>query len=320
MIPQGQQPDTATTADATTTAIDPAARVGLLSLGVADLERSVTFYRDALGFAVLERSEEHATLGAGDHPILLLTGESGARPWPHDRYAYTGLYHFAILVPTRADLGRWLRHWIELGLPLPGQGDHLVSEALYLSDPDGNGIEIYRDRPRSEWRWINGRVQMATDPVDIQGVLEEAQRENQPWTGMAPGTRLGHMHLQVGDIPQAEAFYHGVLGFDIVAYMPSALFVSAGGYHHHIGMNTWHSRGAGPAPAGIAGLRFYTIELPSEEARAAVVARVRGAGHDVSESGGVVAVEDPWQNTILLTVGAPDTQVADALRKAASAK
>jgi catechol 2,3-dioxygenase len=297
-------------------ALDPATQVGLLSLAVANLERSVTFYRDALGFAVLERGVSQATLGAGDAPLLLLTEEPGAKPWPQDRQSFTGLYHFAILVPTRADLGRWLQHWLELGLPLPGQGDHLVSEALYLSDPDGNGIEIYRDRPRSEWRWVNGRVQMASDPVDIRGVLEEAQREDQPWRGMAAGTRLGHMHLQVGDIPRAEAFYHDVLGFDVVARMPSALFVSAGGYHHHIGMNTWQSRGAGPAPAGFAGLRFFTIESPTEEARANLVGRVRAAGLEAREHDGVVAVDDPWQNRILLTVGSADTKAVPALRAA----
>lgn len=299
------------------TALDSATQVGLLSLAVANLERSVLFYRDALGFAVLERSASHATLGAGDAPLLLLTEEPGATPWPHDRQSYTGLYHFAILVPTRADLGRWLQHWLTLGFPVPGQGDHLVSEALYLSDPDGNGIEIYRDRPRSEWHWVNGTVQMAADPVDLRGLLEEAQRTDQPWTGMAPGTRLGHMHLQVGDIAQAEAFYHGVLGFDVVARMPSALFVSAGGYHHHIGMNIWHSRGAGPAPAGYAGLRFFTIESPNEEARADVIGRLRAAGLDVGEHNGVVSILDPWHNTILLTVGAADTKKAAILRDVA---
>src|SRR5579872_1609453 len=146
------------------TSIDPATAVGLVALIVADLERSVAFYTTALGFTVLDRHEGAAALGVAGTPLLLLAEQSGARPWPHDQYAYTGLYHFAILLPTRADLGRWLRHWLELGYALPGQGDHLVSEALYLSDPDGHGIEIYRDRPRDEWTWVNGQVRMAADP------------------------------------------------------------------------------------------------------------------------------------------------------------
>jgi catechol 2,3-dioxygenase len=301
------------------TSIDPGTRVGVVSLGVADLERSVTFYRDAIGFVVLEREDGKAVLGAGRKPLLLLTDEPGDKPWPHDRYAYTGLYHFAILVPTRADLGRWLRHWLEIGMPLPGQGDHLVSEALYLSDPDGNGIEIYRDRPRSEWTWADGQVRMAADPVDLRGVLEEAEREGQSWSGMAPGTRVGHIHLQVGDIAQAEEFYHGVLGFDVVARMSSALFVSAGGYHHHIGMNTWHSRGAPPAPEGVAGLRFYSLELPSAEALAAGVARLKAAGAPYAEEDDAVILRDPWQNTIALGIGAvEDARAADALKGAAA--
>lgn len=216
-----QQPHTQTTA------IDPATQVGVISLTVADLDRSVAFYTDALGFSVLQRGAAAATLGVAGMPLLLLTEHSGARPWPV--YA-TGLYHFAILVPSRSDLGRWLRHWFALGYPMPGQADHLVSEALYLSDPDGNGIEIYRDRPRGTWTWANGQVRMATDPLDIRGLLAEADQHDEPWTGLAAGTRLGHIHLQVGDIPAAAAFYHGVLGFNIVAQLPSALFVSAGGY------------------------------------------------------------------------------------------
>jgi catechol 2,3-dioxygenase len=314
-IPQEQQQAQTTQG----TSIDPGTQVGVVSLGVADLERSVTFYRDAIGFVVLEREDGKAVLSAGRKPLLLLTDEPGDKPWPHDRYAYTGLYHFAILVPTRADLGRWLRHWLEIGMPLPGQGDHLVSEALYLSDPDGNGIEIYRDRPRSEWTWADGQVRMAADPVDLRGVLEEAEREGQPWSGMAPSTRVGHIHLQVGDIAQAEEFYHGVLGFDVVARMSSALFVSAGGYHHHIGMNTWHSRGAPPAPEGVAGLRFYSLELPSAEARAAGVARLKAAGAPYAEEDDAVILRDPWQNTIALGIGAvEDARAADALKGAAA--
>ncbi len=313
-----QQP--AQIATSNTSSIDPGTQAGLVALAVADLERSITYYTGALGFSVLERDGARATLGAGGTPLLLLAQEPGAQPWPHDRYGYTGLYHFAILVPTRADLGRWLRHWLELGLPVPGQGDHLVSEALYLSDPDGNGIEIYRDRPRDTWTWINGQVKMASDPVDLRGLLDEAEREGKPWSGFAPGTRLGHMHLQVGDIAQAATFYHDVLGFDIVAHMPSALFVSAGGYHHHIGMNTWHSQGADPAPAGIAGLRFFTLDLPSEEARAAVVARIEAAGLEATRSGDVVVVRDPWRNTIILQIGAAsDAKAAQAAASAAQA-
>ncbi len=298
-------------------ALDPATRVGLLSLTVADLGRSVAFYSEAIGLSILERTERGATLGVAGAPLLLLTAHLGARPWPHDQYGYTGLYHVAVLLPTRAGLGRWLRHWLELGLPLPGQGDHLVSEALYLSDPDGNGIEMYRDWPRDEWRWVGGQVQMATDPVDIRGMLAEAERDGKSWSGLPEGTRLGHIHLQVGDIRAAAAFYHDVLGFDIMAQMPTALFVSAGGYHHHIGLNIWHSRGAGPAPLGTAGLRFFTIDLPSEDARRAVVARIAAAGLAVTETPGAVVVQDPWRNTILLQVGpAPDAQAAAALTAA----
>jgi len=290
--------------------IDPATTVGLLALTVADLDRSVAFYTEAIGLALLERAGETATLGVAGTPLLLLTGQAGARPWPTD--GVTGLYHFAVLLPARADLGRWLRHWLELGLPLPGQGDHLVSEALYLSDPDGHGIEIYRDRPREEWRWVDGQVRMATDPVDIRGLLAEAERDNRPWPGLPAGTRLGHVHLQIGDIARAAAFYHDVLGFDIVVRMPSALFISAGGYHHHIGLNIWHSQGAAPAPEGTAALRFFTIDLPTEEARAAVVARVTAAGLAYTRTGDIVAIRDPWRNTLLLQVGSASNARAAA--------
>ncbi|MGH2345306.1 MAG: VOC family protein, partial [Chloroflexota bacterium] len=211
--------------------IDSATEIGAVSLTVADLARSLAFYTEALGFSLLDRDQSTATLGVSDEPLLVLTEHVGARPWPHDVHAYTGLYHFAILVPTRVDLGLWLRHWLELGFPLPGQGDHAVSEALYLSDPDGNGIEVYRDRPRDQWRRVNGQIQMGSDPVDIRGILADAERSGRSWAGFAPGTRLGHIHLQVGDIVRASAFYHDILGFDIIARMPTALFVSAGGYH-----------------------------------------------------------------------------------------
>lgn len=298
----------------TTASIDPATGVGLLSLAVTDLARSLAFYTHALGFEILQQDAASATLGAAGVPLLLLDAQPGARSWRSGGAGHTGLFHFAVLLPSRVDLGRWVRHWLSLGLPPPGQGDHLVSEALYLEDPDGHGIEIYRDRPRAEWRWANGQVAMATLPVDIRGMLAEAERDERPWTGLPAGTRLGHMHLQVGDIARAAAFYHEVLGFDIVARMPSALFVSAGGYHHHVGLNTWQSRGGGPASAGTVALRFFTIDLPSERARQDVIARVEAAGIAHTRIGDVVALEDPWKNVILLQVGqAASRQAAAAL-------
>jgi catechol 2,3-dioxygenase len=292
-----QSPDQQTQA----TSIDPATEVGAIALTVADLARSLDFYTRVLGFTIQQQSDKAVVLGVEGTPLLLLRERAGARPWPTD--AVTGLYHFAILLPTRADLGRWLRHYLALGYPLPGQGDHLVSEALYLRDPDGHGIEVYRDRPRSAWQWSNGRVRMAADPVDIRGLLDDATREGRPWTGLPAGTRLGHIHLQVGDIAKAEAFYHGLVGFDVVAQMPQALFVSAGGYHHHLGMNTWHSRGATAAPPEIASMHFYTIVLPNDVARAAVIERLNAAGIESAADGSAIAVHDPWRNRLLLHSG-----------------
>ena len=289
-----------------TVSIDPATQLGLVALSVANLGRSLAFYTEALGFSILERSASDAVLGAAGTPLLILKEEIGDLPWMVDKA--TGLYHFAILLPTRADLGRWLRHFVTQSYPPPGQGDHIVSEALYLRDPDGHGIEVYRDRPREGWVWSDGRVKMGGGPVDVRGMIAEANAAGLPWTGLPAGTTIGHVHLQVGDIPQAEAFYHGILGFDVVAAMGSALFVSAGGYHHHLGLNVWHSQGAGPAPVGTATLQFYTLSLPTDEARHAVVDRLAAAGVAHETKGNTVVLRDPWQNTIILHVGA----IADA--------
>jgi catechol 2,3-dioxygenase len=268
-----------------------------------------------MGLQVLERNGPDAILGAAGRPLLLLREQPGALPWMTDNM--TGLYHYAILVPTRADLGRWLRQYLTKGYPPPGQGDHIVSEALYLRDVDGHGIEVYADRPRQGWRWVNGQIQMGTGPVDIRGLFAEANREGTPWTGMPAGTTMGHVHLQVGSIPEAEAFYHGILGFDVVASMPSALFVSAGGYHHHLGLNTWHSQGASPAPDDTARLHFYSLALPNPEALAAVVRRLANAGVPYRETENAVVLQDPWQNTLLLHVGpVTDAERATALATA----
>lgn len=272
---------------------------GIVSLTVADLDRSVWFYTEAIGLTLIERQGSEATFGVAGHSLLHLLEVPGARPWTEHA---TGLYHFAILLPTRADLGRWIRHWNDLGMPEFGQGDHLVSEALYLRDPDGHGIEIYRDRPRSEWQWDGDKVRMASLPVDIDGLLREAAKSGISWAGASEGTTMGHVHLQVGDIPRARAYYHDVIGFDVVAEMPTALFLSAGGYHHHLGMNVWHSYRNGPAEPGVASLQFYTIVFPTDAARQSVVDRLTDAGYATESMDGSVVTRDPWSNAIRLQV------------------
>jgi catechol 2,3-dioxygenase len=279
--------------------IHPDTTVGQVALTVGDLATQRAFYEEVVGFTTLSQEPGQVVLGAGSEPVLVLREQPGAPPAPPNA---TGLYHFAILVPSRAALGRWLLHLVESGYPLGGASDHLVSEALYLSDPEGNGIEVYRDRPRAEWPRQAGVIQMATERLDLNALLREAQADPQPWTGLPAGTRLGHMHLQVASIPEARDFYHGVLGFDIVVDWErmGALFVSAGGYHHHIGLNIWHSRGGRPAPAGSAGLRYFTIHLPDAAALAPVLARLDAAGVSYREENGGLTLADPWDNRIVL--------------------
>jgi catechol 2,3-dioxygenase len=283
------------------TSIHPGTAIGLVTLRVSNLERSRQFYEGILGFQPIEQTPGKVVLGDQEkQPLLELLEAPGVSPQPRRA---TGLYHVAILFPTRADLGRELLRLANAGLQI-GQGDHLVSEALYISDPDGNGLEVYRDRPRSTWHWTNGLVEMATDPVDIRGLAEEGERDAEPWEVIPAGTRVGHIHLQVGDIKEAKQFYHTILGFDVTADLSEAgaLFVSAGGYHHHIGLNTWHSRGAKPTPANSAGLQTYVITIPTREGLQEVKERL--VAHEVpfEEQEGLIRVNDPWSNQIFLNV------------------
>ncbi len=234
------------------------AHIGQVSLTVRDLDRSVLFYRDVLGFHESKRAGRTSVLGPeGGRTLLELHENTGAIPKPGRS---SGLFHFAILVPSRAALGRSLRQLAEKRWPMTGASDHLVSEALYLADPDGLGIEIYRDRPREDWPMRNGQLQMATDPLDLNSLLEEPGAEV-PWNGLAAGTVMGHVHLHVPALDTAEAFYCGQVGFEpTVRGYPGALFVAAGGYHHHLGMNTWVGAGAPPPPEHAVGLRSFTIE------------------------------------------------------------
>lgn len=241
------------------------AHIGEVSLTVSDLERSVAFYTDVLGFTALERGPHRSALGPADGPVLLrLTARPGARP----RLPRTsGLFHVAILVPSRAALGRSLRHLAERRWPLTGASDHLVSEALYLSDPDGLGLEIYRDRSPSTWARSEGEVRMATEPLDLDDVAREPGAER-PWAGLDAGTMVGHVHLHVPDLAAAEALYCGDIGLSAtLRRYPGALFVAAGTYHHHLGLNIWAGRGAPPPAAGTVGLEAFTIEGTGVPAR-----------------------------------------------------
>ena len=214
-------------------------RLGAVTLRVADLERSVHFYSRLLGFTLLDRASGRATLGvpmgATLRALVVLREECGIRPAPSQ--GHTGLFHVAFLLPSRADLGRLVRDLSARGVRL-GAGDHLVSEAFYLQDPDGLGIELYRDRPRDEWRRSGRELMMATDPVDVTAVVDAGG--GQPWRGMPEGTSIGHVHLKVGALEPARAFYAEALGFDTTVWSyPGALFFGAGGYHHHLGTNVW---------------------------------------------------------------------------------
>jgi catechol 2,3-dioxygenase len=234
----------------------------------------------------------------GEPALIELRGDGAAAAL--DRRA-TGLYHLAILVPSRKDLAFALARLANARWPLDGASDHLVSEALYLSDPDGNGIEIYRDRPREEWRRVNGQLAMSTLPLDLPSILAEVDDATalQP---LAPsGTRIGHVHLQVADLGEAEDFFSGILGFEVmVRGYPGALFVSAGGYHHHLGLNTWHSLGADAPPRDAVGLRSFEVTLPSEDELERVLSRVRSAGVAVENDPLGSLIRDPSGNGVLL--------------------
>jgi catechol 2,3-dioxygenase len=266
-------------------------------LTVADLARSLAFYQERIGLRLHDQDGDMAVLGAGSNDILRITEVVGARPMP----GHSGLYHFALLLPSRADLGATLGRLLGLNTLLTGAADHLVSEALYLTDPDGNGIELYRDRPRSDWRHVNGRIQMDTLPLDIDGLLHAAG----PKIGakhLPPETTVGHVHLHVADLASAIAFYRDVIGFELqTLYGSAAAFLSAGGYHHHLGVNTWAGVGAPPPPAGAAGLRYWQIRLPDEAALQDLRGRLTEAGVDVAAYEDGFLVSDPAGNGVLLS-------------------
>jgi len=280
-----------------TQSIDPKTKLGYVHLTVRDLKKSLAFYQDILGFKIHSQQGDTARLGAGEADLLVLTENPSARLVSRA----TGLYHFAILVPSRFHLAQSLRRIADTETPVQGFADHLVSEAIYLADMDGNGIEIYRDRPRDQWHDANGNFRMASDPLDLPGVLGELNGRDEKWNGLSAGTVLGHMHLQIANVKRDEAFYRDVLGFDVMANLGSASFVSAGGYHHHLGMNIWNSAGAPPPPPDAVGLRYFTVQLPTQDALARTIDRVRGVGVAVEETEPGLLVRDPSSNAVVLS-------------------
>jgi catechol 2,3-dioxygenase len=280
--------------EATATAVDaeisPQTTLGAVHLTVADLGRSLDYYHTVIGLDVLAEEGGHASVRAGDRELLVLVEEPGAQP----AQGYTGLYHFALLVPGRKDLARWLAHAARDRVPLTGLSDHYVSEAIYLRDPDEHGIEIYADRPREVWEGQVGE-RLTTVPLDVQGLLGELDDpETEPFAGLADGTVMGHVHLKVASISETIAFYRDRLGFALMAELrQQAAFLAAGGYHHHLGANIWESAGASKPPPGLAALRHYTVVLPDEAERERVLERM-GAGEP--------RLIDPAGNELVLEV------------------
>ena len=263
-------------------------RLGTVVLQVADLERSLDFYTRVLGFAADRTGGTAALRASGEHVLIELRELRGAMPVPP--HGQLGLYHFAILLPDRASLGCALRHLMENGVH-PGASDHLVSEALYLSDPDGLGIEIYADRPRWTWRSVGRQLAMATEPLDVRAALAAAGDAR--WQRMPAGTVIGHVHLHVRSIDEANVFYHETLGLDRMVWSyPGALFLSAGGYHHHLGVNTWAGARAQPAAPDAAQLLEWTIVVPDAQVVTAAADSLAAAGHEVQRDDTAVTVRD----------------------------
>jgi catechol 2,3-dioxygenase len=276
--------------------------IGRVRLRVADLERSLRFYRDVLGFRVAREDRSRIGLAPrsddqpGDGPaaareLVVLEETPGIRRRP-SRPETTGLYHVALLVPNRAELGRALLGLHQAQYPLRGMSDHAVSESLYLDDPDGNGLEIYADRPRTEWPVRDGVVQMTVDPLDVAAVISAAEPVSTPWRGLPAGTVVGHVHFTVSDLERSVRFYREVIGFDLMMRIPSLAAVSAGGYHHHLNLNTWAGEGAPPDSDQVAGLAGWELRVPDPRARHDLIDRLAGAGALSGPPGGAAA-QDP---------------------------
>jgi catechol 2,3-dioxygenase len=269
---------------------------------VADLDRSVDYWENAIGLLTNDRSDGTARLGVPGRDLLVLEEQPGARP---GRGVNTGLFHLALLLPERGDLAAWLAHAASSGVRLSGASDHFVSEALYLRDPDGHGIEIYRDRPRETWtNNPDGSLNIGTVALDLDDLMS-AYDASQPFERLPDGTVMGHIHLQVAQLAEARRFYTDLLGLDLMVEIPGqASFLASGGYHHHVGMNVWAGVGAPPPPPDQAALRRAALEVDSADRLDQIEARLADAGHEPVRDGERLLVADPSRNPLELRVAA----------------
>ncbi|MFC4401690.1 VOC family protein [Gracilibacillus xinjiangensis] len=272
--------------------------VSHVKIKVQDLDRSIQFYQQIVGFDIFEKTENTVQLTAdGKTSILSLERPEGVQP---KESRTTGLYHFAILLPTRKDLADFVFHVVNEGVQL-GASDHLVSEALYFSDPDGNGIEVYADRDPANWKWQSDQVIMAVDPLDFENLAKEGNPN--AWQGLPPKTVMGHIHLHVAELTKTQEFYTKGLGFDIVASLGNqALFIATGNYHHHIGLNTWNGVGAPQPPVNSAGLEYFELTYPNQNSLDQVIEKLNSIGVSVMEDADKAMITDPSGNKIKLTV------------------
>ena len=282
--------------------IDPQLKLGAVSLSVADLDRSLDYYQSQIGLQILAQELDVVSLGVGATTLLHLHYQPGAQIVRRR----TGLYHFALLLPTRFALAQTLHHLIEMQTPMVGAADHLVSEALYLTDPDGHGIEIYRDRPRAQWYNERGILKMDTLPLDAEGILSERNGNASPWDGLPADTVMGHVHLHVADLDLANHFYVDVLGFNqppLSMQIPSARFINAGGYHHTLGMNIWAGVGAPPPTSAQARLLSFEMIFSNQENLEDARRQLDEAHIPQEEHLDGWLVRDPSQNPILMRAG-----------------
>jgi catechol 2,3-dioxygenase len=273
--------------------------IGAVGMMVRDLDRVAAYYRDMLGLTVQQHPRQAATLGVGGVALLELIHRPEALP---DDPREAGLYHTAFLMPTRLDLARWILHAAKNRVPITGASDHDVSEAIYLDDPEGNGVEVYCDRPRERWRRDGQLIFQKTDPLDIDSIVREVDPATATYPGAPGGLRIGHIHLRVGNVARAEAFYCGVLGLDVTRRRSGATFLSSGGYHHHVAVNVWHSNGARIRNGKRAGLDWVSMEINDQPVMKDLKKRLDAGGLTTDAIDGGFAATDPWGTSVRFTI------------------